>query len=72
MTSYPYDNLQPASRDIDRGNCAARGYSGCQWETVQGTRTYLCCCNRDGCNSANLNIYSKYFILFVILLKTIL
>jgi hypothetical protein len=70
MTNYPNDNTQPATRDIDQGNCAFRGYSGCRWETVQGVYTYLCCCNRDSCNSAYSNSYSKYLILFLILFQT--
>jgi hypothetical protein len=49
-----------ASRDIDSGNCAFYGY-GCR---MTGN-TYLCCCNRNRCNSAITNYKLNFFILFL-------
>ncbi len=50
----------PALRDIDRGDCALYGY-GCAWRGNQ----YVCCCNRNYCNTAISNYKFNFYILFL-------
>ncbi len=51
-----------ATRGIGLGLCYSRG---CSWRTVQGTRTYLCCCHGNLCNSSLPTAKSSIIILFL-------